>query len=558
MARRGVDDDDHDDDRDHDDDHDNNQKKHAAKMPNRKYAYFRDDQITFLVTHSESEITEDQLQIFVRDINRRLEPLGGGIVKGPPQVITFPKFTAAELRQSKRLLPDKEAERLGRAFSMIKCDLDGAPENPARLLEIVEELNEPGQQDLRGSIGELKEQGASVNWLTSIASQSGGTGGPGGKPSPYYGNRKTAPYRLDIKKQLEEAKGGDIYGDGSGVDVVILDTAPCAQDLVVAYKEWPDHPLISTLLGPNGKLHLYPMSYEEGLRLTCTSLNDHDYKMTDHGLFIAGMIHSIVPNARIHLIEVLNQFGVGDLTSFVAGLLKIYTEKIYDINHALAINCSWVLDTPRGELHCRHTDQIGDRDAGFEQAVLDFTKKDKTLAYLLSFLFHRFYGLGRQAIAAAGNDGRAGDTERPPARYPAALQRVKGIGAAPKKWEQLNTGKFRTSVFSNLSESPDKKGVVTRGVVTLGGEEDEGKGVLGLYIGEFPGCCRNESKWAWWSGTSFATPILTAAVASVLSRPANNITTTQEAIKKLYAPGVKIIKDGRAAKQEDALIVTQS
>lgn len=539
-------------------DDEDNRKEYANKLPDRRYGYFRDDQLVFAATHSEDELTAEQLREFAVELNRKLERLGGGRVKGLPQAISFPKMTPAELRQSKSLLPDREAERLGRAFSIIKCDLDGAPKDPRRLLEIVEELNEQDQQDSTGANTKFKIQGTSPNWLISATSQGSGTGGPGGKPSPYCGSRKNAPYRFDLVSQL---KAKNIYGDGKGVDVVILDTAPCPHDLVEAYKEWPDHPLIPTLLGPEGKLHLYPMSYEEAVRLTCTSLNNHDYKMPDHGTFIAGMIHSVVPNAEIHLIEVLNQFGVGDFTSFVAGLLKIYTENIYNKDRYLVINCSWMLETPLADLHCRHTDPIGDLDAVFEQAVLDFAKKDKTLGYMLTFLFHRFYGLGRQAIAASGNDGKDGDEdkERPPARYPAALRRVTGVGASPDL-KLLETGKYRTSVFSNLSESPDKRGVVTRGVVTFGGEEGEGNGVLGLYLGEFPCscCCQNESKWAWWSGTSFATPLLVAAVASVLSRPANNIKTTQDSIRKLYAPGVKLIKDGRAAKQEDALPVTQS
>ena len=98
---------------------------------------------------------------------------------------------------------------------------------------------------------------------------------------------------------------------------------------------------------------------------------------------------------------------------------------------------------------------------------------------------------------------------------------------------------------------------MNRGIGTLGGEEGDGKGVLGLYIGEFPDGSQNDSKWAWWAGTSFAAPILTGAVASILSRPANHITTTQDAIKKLYGKGVKLIIDGGAGKQEDALPVIQ-
>jgi hypothetical protein len=389
----------------------------------------------------------------------------------------------------------------------------------------------------------------------SVASQGAGTGGPGGRPSPYYGSRKNAPYHFDLVTKL---KNNEIYGDGEGVDVVILDSAPSAQDLVAAYKEWPDHPLIPTLLGPEGKLHLYPASYEELLRLSCTSLNDHDYKMTDHGLFIAGIIHSIVPKAEIHLIEVLNQYGVGDLTSFIQGLQKVYSENIYQRHRKLVINCSWMLEFPLDDLHTRHMDQIEDPDAEFERAVRSFSKTDQATLVLLEAFFCRFYGLGRQAIAAVGNDRRTGDEAPTPARYPAALRRVTGVGALPKSLEKLPTGKYRTSVFSNLSESPDGRGVVTKGIVTLGGEEGDGNGVLGLYIGELPDNSRNESKWAWWAGTSFATPILTGAVASILSRGENNITRTQDAIKKLYGTGVKLIIDAGAGKQEDALPVIQS
>jgi subtilase family protein len=540
------------------------EKTYAAKLPNRKYGYFRDDQITFLVTRPEEELARQQLQDFATAINSRLEPLRTGlrggmsraVIEKTPEAISFPKFTDGEILRSQGLLASKARAQASNAFSLIKCELKDAPANPAALLDIINTLNNQSSQNSGNApepIAGLTVQGASPNWLVSIASQAGGTGGPGGKPFPYYGSRKNAPYHFDIVTKLMNKK---IYGDGEGVDVAILDTAPCAQDLVAAYKEWPDHPLIATLLGPNGKLHLYPATYEELLRLTCTSLNDHDYKMTDHGLFIAGIIHSIVPKAEIHLIEVLNQFGVGDFTSFVQGLLKVRTE-IFTNDRLGVINCSFMFESPRHDNHCRHMDQTGNPDADFERAVREFSKSDQGTLRMLEFLFDQFFGLGKQAIAAAGNDARTGDPERTPARYPAALRSVKGVGAFPNTLDKLPTGKYRTSVYSNFSESPDKKGVVIRGIDTLGGEEGEGKGILGLYLGEFPGAWRNDSKWAWWAGTSFAAPILTGAVASILSRKANNITRTQDAIKKLYGKGVKIIIDGGAGKQEDALPVTQ-
>ena len=563
-----------------DNDHNDNKKKYAAMMPNRKYAYFRDDQIVFLVNHPKNLIPGQQLTKFQVAIDDELsgfknefirkphqaavdkEPIGlkSEFISKPLEVVSFPKSTRKEIKRSKKYLSTGEAEKITSAFSIIKCDLNVATSNPASLLTTIDGLaKQLTERFQKRPIEGVTLVGALPNWLTSVASQTGGTGGPGGRPFPYFGNRKSAPYRFDIQRQLEKAAGKGIYGDGSGVDVVILDTAPCAQDLVAAYKEWPDHPLIATLLGPNGKLHLYPASYEELLRLGCTSLNDHDYKMTDHGLFIAGIVHSIVPNAEIHLIEVLNQYGVGDLTSFVQGLLKVYTEKIYNQNRKLVINCSWMLENPLDDLHCRHMKQTGDPDAEFEKAVREFSRNDQATRVMLDSLFDRFFALGRQAFAAAGNDGRNDDSSRVQARYPAALKSVAGVGALPKALTRTGDQRnnYLPTEFSNLSESADSRGVVTKGVVTLGGEEGEGNGVLGLYIGEFPDCSRNESKWAWWCGTSFATPILTGAVASVLSRKGNRVVTTQAAIKKLYGKGAKIIKDGQAGKQEDALPVTQ-
>ena len=54
-------------------------------------------------------------------------------------------------------------------------------------------------------------------------------------------------------------------------------------------------------------------------------------------------------------------------------------------------------------------------------------------------------------------------------------------------------------------------------MTTLGGEEGAENGVLGIYLGEFPDHTSNETKWAWWAGTSFATPIISAVTAAVLS-----------------------------------------
>jgi hypothetical protein len=516
------------------------------KMPNRKYGYFRDDQITFLVTHTK-QVTNDDLLTFADKISETLKGMDGGFVDGLPKVFSFPEFTLQK--------PNADSPR--DAFSIIRCALKGTPADPLQQLRNIGNL--ANDDKVKGTtISGLTIQAIAPDWITSVTSQGAGTGGPGSVPVPYYGSRKNAPYNFsDLKGVLD---GYGLYGDGKDVDVVILDTAPSAHDLAAAYKEWHDHPLIGSLLGPKGKLHLYPTDYEETVRLGNTSLNGSDYKMTDHGLFIAGIIHSIVPEAEIHLYEVLNQYGVGDSTSFTVGLEKVQT-KFTDPSRKLVINCSWMLDFPRDEHHCHHSyrnrkGQVTDPDVLFEQEVLQYFQNDTSTLLMLRALFDQFSANGRRAIAAAGNDAYDDETAlhvRPKARYPAALKEVTGVGALPNPLEIVETGngqrKLRTSKFSNVADEPG-----LQGIVTLGGEAGEGKGILGLYIGEFPDGRHNTSKWAWWAGTSFATPIITATVAAVLSsQPA--ITTIQDALSKLYTKNI-IVNDRTDAK-EDALATTQ-
>ena len=72
--------------------------------------------------------------------------------------------------------------------------------------------------------------------------------------------------------------------------------------------------------------------------------DEHPYQMASHGLFIAGIIRSIAPHAKLRLIQVLNDEGGGSLYSITQGLAIA--------NHPrrsvpLVINCSFAMRTPR-------------------------------------------------------------------------------------------------------------------------------------------------------------------------------------------------------------------
>jgi subtilisin family serine protease len=60
----------------------------------------------------------------------------------------------------------------------------------------------------------------------------------------------------------------------------------------------------------------------------------------------------------------------------------------------------------------------------------------------------------------------------------------------------------------------------------------------------------NKSGWAWWAGTSFATPILTAVIASVLSGP-QTFNTIQDVRTALE--GAKIIQKELTSQKEPGI-----
>lgn len=115
-------------------------------------------------------------------------------------------------------------------------------------------------------------------------------------------------------------------------------------------------------------------------------------------------------------------------------------------------------------------------------------------------------------FAAAGNDGNPNkQPKHPPAMYPAAYRPVHGVGALDKSNKASQTARY-----SNIADSP-----VSDGFLTFGGfPSDIGVGMLGLYIHPtFPDGgtgIPNTNGWARWSGTSFATGVMSGLAAALL------------------------------------------
>jgi hypothetical protein len=620
--------------------------------PKEPYTYFQPSELVFVLRHATDEVPTEQ------EINDLLEGKeSGGIIgwSNQDQNKLNPTWTISRLKERELhfpgssglpdLLPlDADLKSLGikylsprperrKAFSIIPVDIRVSADdrdktkNPNGLVDIDELAELVAKLDnSRGGLQETlnKERHISQsitveavcpNWFAGSAKTEYGDdgGGPGSRPVPYTHTDpdKAVPYKFGLPKEVDPLCPPEDRR-GENVKVAILDTAPCLQDMVEAYElyqkirperqqllrdERKSHPLIETLLKPGGPLHVHPASIEELFRLRALHLQDHDYIMSDHGLFVAGIIHTIAPAAELHLYEVLNSQGAGDLESIASGLWTVADEQYRAYlktgkPQPLVVNCSLMLANPPGgdpdspnlaKIISSDSDRpiIGHRLTDMHEALLNHIRADpgfvERSGSVIMWICDLLFFLRARVIAAAGNDWRPTDPGRPQARYPAAFQSVQGVGALKK--EQSPTAiavsqHYEVASYSDLSDEPRSVGIMT-----LGGEAGAERGVLGIYLGEFPDPLpgewsifhrivnwlarlfggrfvypKNETHWAWWAGTSFATPIVSGVIAAVLSGP-NPHPSTEAAIVELYR--AKAIKEEGTDYKEDLLAVTQ-
>ena len=501
--------------------------------------------------HVTGTATAASNKILFNEANKLADTMGLKIETSTSRTQIFPppgKFTYQQSRSQ------SSGNQRG-PFSLLYADitkngkrLGVQQEDLKELLNLIflldDELAKPSNKSL---------QVVSPIWLMSGSpSDPGGTGGPGGRPSPYDGPSDNAEYKFHFSKSFLQQYSN--YFDpecNEHVVVAILDTAPDLSKLDQSFEKWggdKNHPLISRMLNPDNRLlKVHFDSRVSAPPISDLTYLDHDYEMNDHGLFVAGIINSLAPHAELHLFQVLNRYGVGDLEIIGETLANVFSQ--FQDSHLvvnLSLNYSIPLDRAHTKVGKTHTklgrelvpDIFGEEFLG-PKRVPWLQRAAKPAELICDMFYDRKSGI----IAAAGNDwdDQEPGSPRPKARYPAAFDHVVGVGAL--------TRTFKPASYSNLADKPPKDGITT-----LGGEKDAGNGILGTYIGEFPDGSPNNNGWAWWCGTSFATPIIsglvTAAFSCMLAENPN--ATTQDAIDIVFAAQKEVTKPG-----EDEFLVTQ-
>jgi hypothetical protein len=360
-------------------------------------------------------------------------------------------------------------------------------------------------------------------------------------------NQRSAvlPYAFEILSlpQLREQK----VHASTDVEVAILDTAPTLCDLERAYGYWHDeHPLLTDLLGPNGFFEApnktFRITYAQPALMNPLNhpanyygVAGHDYTMTDHGLFAAGVIRSIAPHARLHLIQVLNDYGIGTLETIAAGLSRLIQP---EQPRSLIVNLSLTLALPLDKKHhhprfkldwdyLHQNKRFAQRMAGMLECICDELRAQQVIL-----------------VAAAGNDWRSG--RRPKARVPASFDSVVGVGALGAFNPPQKPAVAR---YSNLADTPKRVGITTfGGDITALRDSDPDHGMLGIYIGRFPNGDLSRNGWGRWAGTSFSAPVVSGVVAQLCSQG----TTPEDAVRAIYKAETEAGTD-----QEQMLLVRQ-
>lgn len=375
---------------------------------------------------------------------------------------------------------------------------------------------------------------ATPNWLSVGAQDDGTTGGPASRPAPApqgnWGFWFDDPALNDLVQT----------GAGEGVVVAVLDTSPAsadvvrqkADDLAAAGKpNWLLSNVASTVsiaeppsCQPAELQHLQHVVPNCGPAVR----PDHEYFMPDHGLISCGVIRNVARNAEIHLIRVLTDNGVGDMLRLVKTLAALPECFLSDGKKKLVVNLSLMVDVPTEEEHLRfwlpktyENPRVLRQRWGEVSRNLRMTHStlEETIAWLNE--------MGVLVIAAAGNDGFSSAT-RPEPRLPARYDDVFGVAAV------CRDSCDQPAAFSNRGDVV----VMGNGVAVFGGNAHEAAdggppvidtnvpdvdAVVGVFSSDqLPfGGGPNETGWVYWSGTSFATPVISGIAAALWSKPAN-------------------------------------
>jgi subtilisin family serine protease len=319
---------------------------------------------------------------------------------------------------------------------------------------------------------------------------------------------------------------------GDGVTVFILDTLPKREKIMQAAEFAGDNNLLLQDVMRNVTFN-YPVLPDEledfpGILQPATGRDIYGrlvgFKAADHGLFVAGIVRDLAPNAHVECIRVLNDSCVGDTQTLVNALSSIYNRML-----------------PRGDLYQKPVViNLSLIAMPYDEEMMALGLDLAHITAIRKGLLASIQSLGDLGAVFVASSGNESDPRVNPSGirfdtcYPAALaymgfvppETMIPVGAVNKDGE--------ASVYSCY---PGTLGVATYGgeipLVTPPHPPSSNPSVtnidalIGLYTAPFyPALSMDNPQstypapnlncWAYWLGTSFATPIIAGVAARIL------------------------------------------
>jgi hypothetical protein len=371
------------------------------------------------------------------------------------------------------------------------------------------------------------------NWLTAAAPFS--CGSPAGLPLPIRpATRKKFEFvDADVEAALTCERPADVF-------VAVLDTCPEQEVVDAAAKKFAANDLLQAVrnsiamnrpaLLPNDAFdHLAGCMprMQWNMHAGPAYQQPHLFKMADHGLFAAGIVNDITArcNVKVFLIRVLNEYGLGDVLSIGHALLALPqavlgTDTPGPDAPRLVVNLSLGADVPiPARLLERWLPRTAADPAALSSHLPEVCQILDSLHGNISDVMSWLAGRGILIVAAAGNDALRKDVtpdSPPPPRYPARYDNVLGVAA-------MRRNLTSPANYSNRGDVVLQSG--SGHIATFGGNVDDtddpaqapstslDDSIVGIVSSRLTGGKGNRSGWALWAGTSFSTPIISAAAA---------------------------------------------